>query len=714
MNFRLQSYRATWLWLLLTLPVLARGQVNPVKRIADIVTVAIAEYTKGIDSKGRLISAMEYQEAVDFLAEARVAAVRLPSERSGAIAILDTIIAAVAANRLPSEVVALEARFKAALGSDAALDLPRTRLRPDSGRLLYQANCASCHGTSGMGDGPAAKGLNPPPPALGSRAAMETATPELMYRMISIGVTGTAMPGYEGKLSSTDRWNVVAYLTELRHRDADVALGEGLYTQSCAACHGVVGVGDGPLARQLSKLPPELGSFAWQAQRSDSQLSAAIRVGVPGSPMPPMPSLSPAQDRALVAYLRSLAIRETPIEQSTDSNDARSAARRSLAMLEQSLNAARSGRTDDAADRATDAYLAFEPVETRSRQRNPGLVLVMEQRYAKFKGMVRSGNVREAEQLGTEIEAMMPSVLALTTPTGSGFDAFWQSFLIILREGLEAILVIGAIVTFLLKTGHRERLRSIWIGVALALLASAATAIVLKTILSSIPASREIIEGATMLIAVAVLFSVSYWLISRVEAAKWQQFIKEKVTVALEHGGGRALAFVAFLAVYREGAETALFYQALINDGSTNVLLPIALGILAGFAVLAVVFTLFYRFGVRLPIRTFFAVTSVLLYYMAFVFMGKGIRELQEGDAVTATFINRFPTVDALGIYPTWETILAQLALLLLFAFAVLKTFWPARSVALPTVQPVAPTPPPQIEQLLARIDALEKRLEGR
>jgi high-affinity iron transporter len=301
-------------------------------------------------------------------------------------------------------------------------------------------------------------------------------------------------------------------------------------------------------------------------------------------------------------------------------------------------------------------------------------------------------------------------VLALTVPPGSGSEAFWQSFLIILREGFEAILVVGAVVTFLLKTGHRERLRSIWIGVIGALLASAVTAVVIKTVLSAIPASREIIEGLTLLIAVGVLFSVSYWLISRVEAAKWQQFIKAKVTDALDHGGGRALAIVAFLAVYREGAETALFYQALINEGSKT---PILLGLLAGFAALAVIFTLFYRFGVRIPLRPFFGVTSVLLYYMAFVFVGKGIKELQEGNALPATFI-RFPTIDWLGIYPTWQTLLSQLALLILFAFAVLKTFWPKRSVALPTVQPPAPVATvPQMDQMLARIEALEKRMES-
>src|SRR6185312_7633830 len=227
---------------------------------------------------------------------------------------------------------------------------------------------------------------------------------------------------------------------------------------------------------------------------------------------------------------------------------------------------------------------------------------------------------------------------------------------------------------------------------------------------------------ATLLVAVCVLFSVSYWLISRVEAARWQQFIREKVNSALDHGGGRALAFVAFLAVYREGAETALFYQALFNEGA-HVALPISLGIVVGFAALAVIFTLFYRYGVRIPLRPFFSVTSVLLYYMALVFMGNGIRELQEGNVVPISVIPGLPTVEAFGFYPTWATLLAQMVLIALFAFAVAKTFWPKRSVTLPTV---AADPQPatgvvaevarlklENEELKARLAAVESALAG-
>ena len=692
------------------------AQEHPVRRVANIVSVALEEYGKGVDSRGRLISAQEYQEAVDFLNDARQTAARLPG--SGAVtarAILDSIIAAVVAKQPPAAALELQKRFASALGSEAALELPRVPVDIAEGRALYEKSCTSCHGPRGLGDGPTAASLSPKPPAVGSAEAMWDRSPAILFRIISVGVAGTPMAGFAGQLTPEQRWNIVSYLTSLRSTSAEVAEGEGIFAQRCVQCHGIAGNGDATLARALSRVPPEIASFAFQAERSDAQLDSVVREGIAGSPMPPSRDLSNAQRRSVVAYLRTLSLRDrTPTAAAANERDSSSAraAANALSLLEQSLTAARGGRAGDASDRAFDAYLAFEPVETPARARDPGVVASMERLFADFKAAIRANDIRRAESARDAIEANMPKVVELTRPTGSGFEAFLQSFLIILREGFEAILVIGAVVAFLLKTGHRERLREIWIGVALGLVASAVTAIVLKTVLSAMPASREIIEGLTLLVAVAVLFSVSYWLISRVEAAKWQQFIREKVNSALEHGGGKALAFVAFLAVYREGAETALFYQALFDEGP-RVALPISLGILVGFAALAVIFTLFYRYGVRIPLRPFFSVTSVLLYYMAFVFVGKGVRELQEGNAIPITLIPGFPHVEALGLYPTWQTVLAQLILLALFLFAVAKTFWPKRSVTLPTI-PADSIPSLEFARELASLRADNERLRAR
>ena len=693
------------------------AQEHPVRRVANIVSVAVEEYAKGVDAHGRLISDIEYHEASDFLADARAQATRLPGDRAATARILlDSIIAAVSNRQPPEQVKALEQRFATSLGSEAALELPRKAIDLAQGRHLYENSCASCHGASGRGDGPASRGMRPSPPAIGDAATMSDVLPATMYRIVSVGISGTPMTGYAGGLTPEQRWNIVSYLVSLRATPEQIAEGEGLYTQRCLQCHGALGAGDGPFARALSRLPQEIGSFPWQAGHTDQQLTAVVRHGISGTAMPSAGDLGAEQVRNVVAYLRTLPLRGAPsggspvVVQRRDDPVAES--RQVLALLEQALTATRGGRPSDAGDIAFDAYIAFEPMESPARARNPGLVARMERLFADFKGAVRSGDIRVAEHARDAIEADMPSILQLTRPTGSGLEAFWQSLLIILREGLEAILVIGAIVAFLLKTGHRERLRSIWWGVAWGVIASAATAVVLKTVLSAMPASRELIEGSTLLVAVAVLFSVSYWLISKVEAAKWQQFIREKVSTALEQGGGTALAFVAFLAVYREGAETALFYQALFNEGP-RVALPITLGILGGGAALAVIFTLFYRFGVRIPLRTFFGVTSVLLYYMAFVFIGKGIRELQEGNLVSITLIPGAPHLDALGLYPTVETLLAQLVLIMLFVFALLKTFWPKRSVALPTM-PSDPTATALVEAQLEEMRAAQDELKAK
>jgi high-affinity iron transporter len=672
----------------------ARAQDDhPAQRLSSIVGVAVGEYAKGVDENGKLISAEEHSEATGFLRDASEVAGRLPGKRAEAArAVLDTLIVAADADRPPHEIAAIYRRFAAALGSEGALELPAAGIDAAAGAVLYAQNCATCHGASGRGDGPAAKGLSTGPPAIGTAAEMHGVSPALMYRIVSVGVRGTAMPAWTA-MTPSQRWNVVAYVTSLRATPAQVHAGEGLYFQRCASCHGATGAGGGTYARDLTTLPPEIGRLAWQGERSDSQLTDAIVEGVPASAMPPSRDLSAAELASLVAYVRTLpgkpgqstALVATSPAPPADSTSAAGIAAHVMALVNEALVDARGGRMNDASDRAFDSYIAFEPLETPARAKNPGLVSALERQFADFKGAIKISDLRVADRARDAIQLGLPEIVQLTQPTGGGWSAFLQSFLIILREGFEAILVVGAVVAFLIKTGHRDRLPAIWKGTALGLLASGITAVILATVLRALPASREILEGATLLVAVCVLFSVSYWLISRVEAARWQQFIREKVNTALEHGGGQALAFVAFLAVYREGAETALFYQALFNEGGHTVI-PLTLGIVAGFAALGVIFTLFYRFGVRIPLRPFFTVTSALLYYMAFVFAGKGVRELQEGGAVPITLLSGFPHVELMGIFPSVETLLAQFVLIALFVFALAKTFWPKRSVTLPTV----------------------------
>lgn len=390
---------------------------------------------------------------------------------------------------------------------------------------------------------------------------------------------------------------------DLPRAPLDSAEGHALYTRNCSACHGMTGAGDGPSAHLVSTAPPGIGVKKLTPELTPTLAYNVISVGVRGTAMPPFAgSLSAQQRWNVINYIYSL--RGEKMSLPVARSDATAipgdtASPVILALLDSALDFAEKGKTAEAGDRAFDAYIAFEPLETSARAKKPGLVSTMERHFADFKGAVRRNDISAAKGYRDAIVDGLPSIIDLTQQPSTDWEAFFQSFLIILREGFEAILVIGAVVAFLIKMGHRERLRSIWLGIALGVVASLATAVILKTLLAAMPGTRDLVEAITMLIAVVVLFSVSYWLISKVEAARWQKFIREKVTLALEHGGGKALALVAFLAVYREGAETALFYQALFSEGP-NVGLPLALGIIVGFAALAVIFTLFYRYGVRI------------------------------------------------------------------------------------------------------------------
>jgi high-affinity iron transporter len=242
--------------------------------------------------------------------------------------------------------------------------------------------------------------------------------------------------------------------------------------------------------------------------------------------------------------------------------------------------------------------------------------------------------------------------------------------------------------------------------------ASLLTAVALETAFQLTPAHREGLEGITMVLATAMLFYVSYWLLSKMEVAKWNRFVRGRVQDAVTSGSALALASVAFLAVYREGFETVLFYKALFLTGGTSTL-PVVAGMAAGAVVLILVYVAINRYGVRIPLKPFFGLTSAFLYYMAFVFAGKGVAELQEGGLVSTTIVPWGPRLPALGIYPTVESLALQGVLLGMLIGGLVWTFViePSR---LKTTRVLVPEPeaepemaPPPIEPSRGDLDVL-------
>src|SRR5882672_6745119 len=519
--------------------------------------------------------------------------------------------------------------------------------RPPSltrGAAVFREQCVQCHGPTGRGDGPKARQLEGPPPAsLADRAAMSTVSPVDVYRKLTIGVAGTAMPQFEETLSPEDRWAVASYVATLRADEAMVREGEGIYAAQCASCHGPTGGGDGPLAQSLSVRPPALADLAVLGRFTDQELTRLILRGRPGTPMPGYArTLDSGQVASLVAFLRVIPLAERQRHETSPAAATFSTVRRQL----DSAVALRSDKI------AFDAYLTFEQVDTDVRARNAAL-----------------------DAIHARLLAGLERAERLVADQSSGANLLMQSFVLLLREGFEAILIVAALMAFLAKAGAVERRRHVAQGAWAAVGASIVTAAVVELLFEVTPGQREALEGVTMLLATAVLFYVSYWLLSKIEVAKWNAFVKGRMEEALSTGSGFALASVAFLAVYREGFETILFYKALLTSAGSGAgsaaAGPVAAGILLGAVALVIVYIAISRFGMKVPLKPFFAVTSAMLYYMAFVFAGKGIADLQESGILGTSVVSWAPRIPLLGIYPTVQSLSLQFLLIVLLLVAV-------------------------------------------
>lgn len=343
-----------------------------------------------------------------------------------------------------------------------------------------------------------------------------------------------------------------------------------------------------------------------------------------------------------------------------------------VVVIKDAGTAYRGGDTDAAKDLVNDAYfgyyekLGFE--KTVMAYISGDRAATVEYQFSQVKKDIAAGE--PAEQVDADL-AQLAGMLRedanrLDGTAEAPYAVLFQSLLIMLREGFEAILVVGAIIAYLVKSGHRDKSRAVYVGSAAALVASALLAWLLNSLTILSGANQELIEGFTVLIAVVMLIYVSSWILSKTEGDAWSSYIRRKSDESIRQGNVLTLAFVAFLAVFREGAEMILFYQALMarSPASTG---ELWVGVVIGLVMLAVTYVLIRLLSVRVPLRPFFLGTSFLLAVMAFSFAGTGIKELQAGGLVGASPVGWMRSVDLLGVYPTVETLSTQAAVAIIF-----------------------------------------------
>ncbi len=248
---------------------------------------------------------------------------------------------------------------------------------------------------------------------------------------------------------------------------------------------------------------------------------------------------------------------------------------------------------------------------------------------------------------------------------------FLYSLGILYREGLEAMLVVVALAAGTREAGHGNRARSVYIGAGLAIVASAIIAWVLNRFLGN--QRSEMLEGVFQILAAGTLFYVSSWITAKTGAERWEGFISRQIEGARRSSLPYfAIGLTAFLAVMREGAETILFFQAVLAGTNASVERhAIAAGAVGGALALILTFVILTRAAYRIPMRMLFRVTTYLLYGLAVVFIGQGIESFQASGLLPTTVVAHVPTLPMLGIYPSVETIVAQALLLLLAAAAI-------------------------------------------
>ena len=337
------------------------------------------------------------------------------------------------------------------------------------------------------------------------------------------------------------------------------------------------------------------------------------------------------------------------------------------------------GDTQAAYASARTAYLdSYEYVEIPLRAIAPDFTFEVEYQFATLRNQINDG--APIEDISTTIISLERSLdeserLVSGTGTIAPMIAFISSFSIIFREGLEAVLILGAIITYLEASRNHKFKKYVHYGIGLAIGATAVTWVIASYIIEISGANRELIEAIAALSATAVLFYVSFWILNKIEHKRWMEFVKAKVFQASAAGGTSVFIMLSFFTVYREGFETVLFYQAMFSFAK-YMEFYVGLGFILGIVSLLGIYFGFRKLGKRLPLRALFGLTMGIGAYLSIAFLGNAIREFQVLDFIPYTsMLGTIPRLDInvatmTGIYPTLETTVGQIVLLAVYLVA--------------------------------------------
>jgi high-affinity iron transporter len=597
------------------------GDVQTAWRLLDYVAV---DYGGAVEA-GRVKSASEYAEMTEFAGSVSAKLTMLPPkpERQALLAGAMRLQGVIARKGSPREVASIAHGLAADLLQ--AYPVPLAPVSAPSiarGAALFGSTCAACHGATGNGHGPDAAKLSTPPIAFTDAARARERSVFALYQVITQGIDGTAMQSF-ADLPSQDRWALAFRAGTFALTDEQAREGERL----------------------------------WKSDASLRQRVPDLKTLVGLTPASLANSIGEKTAMGVMAYLRRHP--EAVIEQAPA---ALSLVREKLAA---SLDAARKGDRRAAKELALSAYLdGFEPVEPTLGARDATLLSRIEGEMGEYRAAVDQGAAPDdlANRALVLNNLFDDAEAALAPDAASDASTFLGAFTILLREGLEALLIVVAMIAFLRKAERSEVLPYVHGGWVAALVAGLLTWIVATYAIGISGASRELTEGFGSLFAAVVLLSVGIWMHGKGQADQWQRYIREKMTNALSGRSAWFLFGLAFVVVYREVFETILFYAALWTQGNGAALLA---GAGTAVVLLGVIGWAMLRYSRQLPIAKFFTYSSWLMAALTVVLAGKGVAALQEAGIIDIAPLASAPRLSMLGIFPTLQSIMAQLLMAL-------------------------------------------------
>ena len=599
------------------------ADVNTLLQLADYMGV---DYAEAVDN-GNVINTFEYSEMEEFSRRihSEIEQLEIKPVTAELVELSDELITDVS-NLVESAVIVLTTQKirRLVMASYNVVMTPRQKPDLQTAVLLYEKQCASCHGESGFGDGIAAQGLDPAPTDFHDVDRAKQRSVFGLYNTITLGVDGTTMIG-RPDLHDLDRWSLAFYVGGIINDISDIEKVSVDLQKNPLSLHDAVTMtpaeldsvraGGAAIAFWVRKNPDILfDSVAGPLDIAEQNLMKSLQFYIDGD-------IAEAQEFAVTAYLEGFEL----IEAALSNLD-----RELLQETEQSMMAFRNAISQD---------VTIEKLDLNYQQ---ALSLL--------------GKTR----------------IVLSERSLSPSMAFSGSSIILLREGLEVILVLAAMIAFVIKSNRTDALKYIHAGWIVALIAGIATWAFSSFLVTISGATREITEGATALLAAVILLYVGFWMHRNANARRWNQYLQGKMKSALDTRTLWTLALISFLAVYREVFETILFYQALWAQVSVEAHNAVFYGALVAALILVFATWLMTRFGMRLPLKQFFTISAVLMIVLAFIFTGKGITALQEAGKLPSSPID-IPTIELLGIYPNIQALLSQLLVILVAAGVLIR-----------------------------------------